>query len=171
MTCSLWLQSGGIISVSTFPKNAEKVPPELSCRALRLCEHPYRMAAMADLVLTIHLLWILWVIFGAFWTRGRIFLTAFHILSLVWGIVVELSPLPCPLTMAEQFFEGKAGAEAYRGGFCHIFWIVLYTQIFQRCCSWLLAWRCVRSTLVSTLGAFGIASRKLCETRKVFENL
>ena len=72
---------------------------------------------MADLVLTIHLLWILWVIFGAFCTRGRVLLTAFHILSLVWGIVVELSPLPCPLTLAEQFFEGIAGAEAYRGAF------------------------------------------------------
>jgi hypothetical protein len=68
-------------------------------------------------VLTIHLLWILWVIFGACWTRRRVVLTAFHVLSLVWGIVVELSPLPCPLTMAEQIFEGKAGLEAYRGAF------------------------------------------------------
>jgi hypothetical protein len=75
------------------------------------------MEPIASVILSVHLLWILWVIFGAFWTRGRIFLTAFHILSLVWGIVVELSPLPCPLTMAEQFFEGKAGAEAYRGAF------------------------------------------------------
>jgi hypothetical protein len=75
------------------------------------------MEPIASVILSVHLLWILWVIFGAFWTRGRIFLTAFHILSLVWGIVVELSPLPCPLTMVEQFFEGKAGAEAYRGAF------------------------------------------------------
>jgi hypothetical protein len=75
------------------------------------------MEAMGNLVLTIHLFWILWVIFGAFWTRGRALLTAFHIFSLVWGIVVELSPLPCPLTMAEQFFEGTAGAGAYRGAF------------------------------------------------------
>ncbi len=72
---------------------------------------------MASLILAIHLLWILWVIFGAFWTRGRMLLTAFHILSLFWGIVVELSPLPCPLTMAEQFFEQKAGAGAYQGAF------------------------------------------------------
>jgi hypothetical protein len=32
------------------------------------CEHPNPMEAMADLVLTIHLLWILWLIFGVFWT-------------------------------------------------------------------------------------------------------
>jgi hypothetical protein len=75
------------------------------------------MEFQASLVLAIHLLWILWVIFGAFWTRRRPLLTAFHILSLVWGIAVELSPLPCPLTIAEQFFEQKAGAETYRGAF------------------------------------------------------
>jgi len=53
----------------------------------------------------------------SFLDSRRKLLTAFHIFSLVWGIVVELSPLPCPLTMAEQFFEGKAGAEVYRGAF------------------------------------------------------
>jgi hypothetical protein len=33
------------------------------------------MLFLASLVLAIHLLWILWVILGAFWTRGRAFLT------------------------------------------------------------------------------------------------
>lgn len=75
------------------------------------------MEDLASLVLAIHLIWILWVISGAFWTRGRALLTAFHIASLAWGIVVEVSPWPCPLTIAEQFFEQKAGAEAYRGAF------------------------------------------------------
>ncbi|HEX4809510.1 MAG TPA: DUF2784 domain-containing protein [Bryobacteraceae bacterium] len=75
------------------------------------------MNVLASAVLTIHLVWILWVIFGAFWTRGRPLLAAFHILSLLWGIVVEVSPLPCPLTIAEQFFEQKAGAAAYHGAF------------------------------------------------------
>lgn len=75
------------------------------------------MQLLASLVLAIHLLWILWVIFGAFWTRRHVFLTWFHILSLVWGIIVELSPLPCPLTLTEQFFEQQAGAGAYSGAF------------------------------------------------------
>jgi hypothetical protein len=51
------------------------------------------MEAMASLALTIHLLWILWVITGAFWTRGRVLLAAFHILSLFWGIVERGMPL------------------------------------------------------------------------------
>jgi hypothetical protein len=71
----------------------------------------------ALLVMTLHLAWILWVIFGAFWTSGRRWLTAFHIASLVWGIMVEIGPWPCPLTMAEDFFQRQAGLVPYRGSF------------------------------------------------------
>ncbi len=88
------------------------------------------MEFFASLVLGIHLLWILWVIFGAFWTRGRALLTAFHILSLVWGITVEISALPCPLTLAEQFFEQNGGAQAYRGAFlAHLLDRLVYPNI------------------------------------------
>jgi hypothetical protein len=75
------------------------------------------MQNLATLVLTIHLAWIMWVVVGALWTRGRRFLTIFHVLSLCWGMIVELSPLPCPLTLAEQFFERQAGTNPYEGGF------------------------------------------------------
>jgi Protein of Unknown function (DUF2784) len=69
------------------------------------------------LVLSAHLAWILWVIFGAFWTSGRPWLTAFHIASLVWGIMVEVGPWPCPLTMAEDFFQRHAGVVSSGGNF------------------------------------------------------
>ncbi|MBV9154713.1 MAG: DUF2784 domain-containing protein [Acidobacteriaceae bacterium] len=73
------------------------------------------MEAFAAIVLALHLLWILWVIFGAFWTRGRLLLTAFHLISIAWGIGVEVGPLTCPLTTAEQLLENKAGINVYRG--------------------------------------------------------
>jgi hypothetical protein len=72
---------------------------------------------LAEIVLAIHLAWIVWVIAGAYFTRDRPFLTAFHIASLFWGLFVELGPWPCPLTLAEEFFEGRAGIDPYRGGF------------------------------------------------------
>lgn len=75
------------------------------------------MHFLAALVLALHLLWILWVIFGAFWTRGHTLLILFHILSLAWGIIVELSPLDCPLTVAEQVLAQQAGTASYRGAF------------------------------------------------------
>lgn len=68
-------------------------------------------------VLLIHLAWILWVIFGAYWTSGRRWLTAFHIASLIWGILVEVGPWPCPLTLTEDFFQRAGGHAAYRGSF------------------------------------------------------
>jgi hypothetical protein len=72
-------------------------------------------AAIAVLVL--HLTWILWVIFGAFWTSGRRWLTTFHIASLLWGIAVEVGPWACPLTLAEDFFQRRAGLAPYRSSF------------------------------------------------------
>jgi hypothetical protein len=66
------------------------------------------MEALAAAVLVLHLAWIIWAILGALWTRGRPWLTAFHVLSLIWGIIVEVGPWPCPLTLAEQWFEAQS---------------------------------------------------------------
>jgi hypothetical protein len=75
------------------------------------------MTTAAILILSVHMAWILFVIFGALFTRGRPFWTTLHILGLLWGIVVELGPWPCPLTLAETYFELRAGAAAYQGSF------------------------------------------------------
>ncbi len=57
------------------------------------------------------------VIFGALLTRSRPILRWLHIASLVWGILTELLPWPCPLTLLENWLEGKAGVQPYQGGF------------------------------------------------------
>src|ERR1700751_6213012 len=74
-------------------------------------------SALAIFVLFLHALFIVWVVFGAFLTRWRPVLRWLHIASLVWGILTELLPWPCPLTMLENWAEGKAGVEPYHGGF------------------------------------------------------
>ena len=74
-----------------------------------------RVLAVATLLL--HGLFILWVIFGALLTRSRPLLRWLHIASLVWGILTELLPWPCPLTLLENWFEARAGVEPYHGGF------------------------------------------------------
>jgi hypothetical protein len=74
-------------------------------------------SALAVFVLGLHALFILWVIFGAFVTRSRPVLRWLHIASLVWGILTELMPWPCPLTLLENWLEQKAGIEPYQGGF------------------------------------------------------
>jgi hypothetical protein len=74
-------------------------------------------SALAISVLFLHALFILWVVFGALLTHARPILRWLHIASLVWGILTELLPWPCPLTVLENWLEGKAGVEPYQGGF------------------------------------------------------
>ncbi len=74
-------------------------------------------SSFAILVLLLHALFILWVVFGALLTRSRPVLRWLHIGSVVWGILTELLPWPCPLTVMENWLEGKAGVEPYQGGF------------------------------------------------------
>jgi hypothetical protein len=74
-------------------------------------------SALATGVLFLHALFIVWVIFGALLTRSRPILRWLHIASLIWGILTELLPWPCPLTLLENWFEEKGGVEPYRGGF------------------------------------------------------
>jgi hypothetical protein len=68
-------------------------------------------------ILILHVLWILWVIFGAFLTRGRPRLTLFHLGSLGYGFLIEVLPFPCPLTLAEQWARRRAGLSSYDEAF------------------------------------------------------
>ncbi len=68
-------------------------------------------------VLFVHATFILWVVFGALLTRSRPVLRWLHIASLIWGILIEVLPWPCPLTLLENWLEAKAGVEPAQGGF------------------------------------------------------
>ncbi len=101
-------------------------------------------AVLAALVLLAHLLWILWVIFGWTLTRHRPVLTVLHILSLVWGIAVEAGPWPCPLTIAEQWLETRAGSSPYRGSFMvHYLDALVYPNVPEALLTWVAAGICL----------------------------
>lgn len=74
-------------------------------------------SAMATCLLAAHLLFVLWVVFGAFVARHRPVLRWIHIASLMWGILAELFIFPCPLTALENWLELRSGIEPYQGGF------------------------------------------------------
>jgi len=74
-------------------------------------------SALADAILLLHLLFILWIIFGAAFTRGRPLLRWAHLASVVWGVLIEVLPWTCPLTCAENWSKTKAGLAPYQGGF------------------------------------------------------
>jgi hypothetical protein len=88
------------------------------------------MRWLAAIVLAIHLAWILWVVVGALFTRGRAGWTAFHLASLIWGIVVEVGTWPCPLTLLEQALEIRAGEAAWHGSFLvHFLDAIVYPHL------------------------------------------
>lgn len=88
----------------------------------------YSIAAAG--VLGLHLLFIVWVMFGALVTRRRPFLRWLHLGSLVWGTLVEILPCTCPLTPAENWLRIRAGVGSYRGGFLlHYLDVLVYPDV------------------------------------------
>jgi uncharacterized protein DUF2784 len=88
-------------------------------------------ATLAVGVLALHLLWIVWVIFGVMLTRQRHLLRVLHIASLIYSIIIEILPWPpCPLTFLEQWLEQRAGIVPYRGPFLvHYLDAVVYPDL------------------------------------------
>jgi Protein of Unknown function (DUF2784) len=65
--------------------------------------------ALAAATLGVHLLFVLWIVFGVAVTRRHPLLRWLHLGSLAWGILIEILPWTCPLTWAENFLERRAG--------------------------------------------------------------
>ena len=78
---------------------------------------PNVYSTLATSVLFVHALFIVWVVFGVLFTRSRPILRWLHLASLIWGLLTELLPCPCPLTLLENWLEQKAGVAPYQGGF------------------------------------------------------
>jgi hypothetical protein len=78
---------------------------------------PNVYSTLATSVLFVHSLFIVWVVFGALFTRSCPILRWLHIASLIWGLLTELLPWPCPLTLLENWLEQRAGVAPYQGGF------------------------------------------------------
>ena len=87
-------------------------------------------SVLASSVLGLHLLFILWVMFGAIIARSRPLLKWVHITCLIWGILIEVLPWPCPLTLLENWLESRAGVEPYQSGFLlHYLDALVYPKI------------------------------------------
>ena len=88
----------------------------------------FRMLAI--LFTLLHLGFILWVIFGAVFTRGRRLLTGLHLGTLAYGFLIEILPVGCPLTSAEQWARQGAGLAAYPGDFLtHYLELIIYPDV------------------------------------------
>jgi hypothetical protein len=72
---------------------------------------------LADLVLVVHLGFVLFVVLGGLlvvrWPR----LAWLHVPAAIWGVLIEYTGWICPLTPLENSFRARGGQAGYTGGF------------------------------------------------------
>jgi hypothetical protein len=72
---------------------------------------------LADLMVVLHLAFIIFVVLGALLVAKWRWIIYFHIPSAVWGALIEFMGWICPLTPLENKFRRAAGQAGYEGGF------------------------------------------------------
>jgi len=86
-------------------------------------EMAFRLAA--DAVVLVHLLFILFVLFGGLLVLRWRWVMALHLPAVAWGAAVEFLHLYCPLTPLENQLRQAAGQQGYDGGFIEHYLIPL----------------------------------------------
>ena len=86
---------------------------------------PYGLAA--DFVVAFHFTFVMFVVLGGLlvWRWPRV--AWVHLPCAVWGALIELTGLICPLTPLEKWLRDQAGFASYEGGFiAHYIVPILY---------------------------------------------
>ncbi len=77
---------------------------------------PYKI--LADIVVVIHFLWIVFLIFGALLGVRYKAIKIFHISGLIFALIIQIFGWYCPLTYIEVWLRAKhAPSMAYAGSF------------------------------------------------------
>ncbi len=76
---------------------------------------PYR--TLADLVVLIHLGFVVFVVAGALLVVRWRWVAWLHLPAAAWGALIEFAGWVCPLTPLENWLRGRGGAGGYGGGF------------------------------------------------------
>jgi hypothetical protein len=94
---------------------------------------PFFYELLADLVVGVHFLFVLFVIFGGLMVVKWRPLIGPHIAAALWGALIEFSGWICPLTPLENWFREKAGEGGYRSDFIARYLLpVLYPEGLTR---------------------------------------
>lgn len=97
----------------------------------------YRLAA--DLTLVLHLLFIIFILFGGLLCLRRMRWAWLHLPAIVWGVWVEWAGWICPLTPLENYFRQRSSDQGYLGGFVENYLIpVIYPEQLTILIQWLL---------------------------------
>ena len=72
---------------------------------------------LADVVLVIHLLFIVFVVVGGLLVLRWRWVAWLHLPAVAWGAAIEFRNGVCPLTPLEKFFRDRGGQATYEHGF------------------------------------------------------
>jgi hypothetical protein len=72
---------------------------------------------LADLILVLHLGFIVFVMAGGFLVLRRRRVAWIHVPAVVWAVLIEFMGWLCPLTPLEIWARTQAGETGYSGGF------------------------------------------------------
>ena len=87
----------------------------------------------ADLVLILHLGFVVFVVLGGLLVLRWPAIIALHIPAAVWGVMIEFTGWLCPLTPLENWLRVRGGELGYSGGFIeHYIQPVLYPSGLTR---------------------------------------
>lgn len=113
---------------------------------------------LADAVLVLHGLFIIWAVLGGFAVLRWPWLALAHLPALAWGIWIEASGGICPLTPLENSLRRAAGETGYSGGFIeHYLGRIIYPAGLTREGQWLAA----GVLIVVNLVAYGLLLARL----------
>ena len=123
----------------------------------------------ADVVLSAHLLFIVFVMAGGFIALRFRWITALHIPAVFWATYVELSGHLCPLTVIENGFREAAGDTGYGGSFIEHYLVpIIYPAGLTRDIQFILA----TIVIFTNAAAYGyqLYRHSVCSSRKIHEH-
>jgi hypothetical protein len=114
--------------------------------------------ALADLVLVVHLAFVVFVVLGGLLVLRWPWVAYLHIPAAIWGIFIEYSGGICPLTPVENSLRQSGGQAGYSGGFInHYIQPVLYPAGLTRGTQLVLG----SLALLVNLGAYGLVIARM----------
>lgn len=81
--------------------------------------------ALADLVIILHLLFILFALLGGLLALWHRWVLAIHLPAAIWACAIEFVGWICPLTPLENWLREASGSGGYRDGFIEHYLIPL----------------------------------------------
>ena len=96
-------------------------------------------ALAADLLVVLHLCFVIFVVFGGFLTWQMPRVAWVHLPAVAWGALVEFNQWICPLTPLEQQLRARAGESGYNESFVeHYLMPLLYPPGLTPAMQWVL---------------------------------